>query len=230
MQPIFLAQSTFLLIEVWLALLFLWSFYFYFNRNWWWFSIAVVLALWSKESAFCLVPAFIITAIFELLFKKITPKLFIKIVSRIVVLFSIGFSFFIIQKIKLGWFFFPRHANWITLDDFFDKIDGSILILFVNQGRIVIYMIIASLTIFRFIFLKNKIHKNHLIKLLAFLVITIGFILLGEWNIIYSVVMFVFLTIILLGIYSWWDTRRYINRATEFKKYIDEVYKQKNVK
>jgi hypothetical protein len=199
MQPIFLAQSTFLLIEVWLALLFLWSFYFYFNRNWWWFSIAVVLALWSKESAFCLVPAFIITAIFELLFKKITPKLFIKIVSRIVVLFSIGFSFFIIQKIKLGWFFFPRHANWITLDDFFDKIDGSILILFVNQGRIVIYMIIASLTIFRFIFLKNKIHKNHLIKLLAFLVITIGFILFASINFFSSRYLFAVFPLLMIG-------------------------------
>ncbi len=37
MQPIFLAQSTFLLIEVWLALLFLWSFYFLFNRKLGWF-------------------------------------------------------------------------------------------------------------------------------------------------------------------------------------------------
>lgn len=198
-QPIFLAQSTFLLIEVWLALLFLWSFYFYFNHNWWGFSITMVLALWSKESAFCLVPAFIITAIIELLYKKITPTVFIRTALGVVVLFSIGFSFFIIQKIKLGWLFFPRHANWITMDDFFDKIDGSILIIFVKQGRIIIYMITAILTIFGFVFLKNKIDKNHQIKLLAFLVITIGFMVFASINFFSSRYLFAVFPLQMIG-------------------------------
>ncbi len=198
-QPIFLAQSTFLLIEVWLALLFLWSFYFYFNRNWWGFSITVVLALWSKESAFCLVPAFIIIAIIELLYKTITPKVFVKIALCVVVLFSIGFSFFIIQKAKLGWLFFPRHANWITMADFFDKIEGSVLIIFVSQGRNLIYLITLVVSIVSFVFFKNKLTKNHQIKLLAFLVITTGFMLFASINFFSARYLFAVFPLLMIG-------------------------------
>ncbi len=198
-QPIFLAQSTFLLIEVWLSLLFLWSFYFYFNRNWWGFSIAVVLALWSKESAFCLVPAFILTAIIELLYKTITPKVFVKIALGVVVLFSIGFSFFIIQKVKLGWLFFPRHANWITMADFFDKMEGSVLIIFVSQGRNLIYLVSLVVSIISFGFFKNKLTKNHQIKLLAFLVITIGFMLFASINFFSTRYLFAVFPLLMIG-------------------------------
>jgi 4-amino-4-deoxy-L-arabinose transferase-like glycosyltransferase len=198
-QPIFLAQSTFLLIEVWLGLLFLWSFYFYFNRNWWGFSIAVVLALWSKESAFCLIPAFILTAIIELLYKTITPKVFVKIALGVVVLFSIGFSFFIIQKIKLGWLFFPRHANWITMADFFDKIEGSVLIIFMKQGRSIIYIISLLVSVVSFGFFKNKLIKSHQIKLLAFLIITIGFMLFASINFFSTRYLFAVIPLLMIG-------------------------------
>ena len=56
---------------------------------------------------------------------------------------------------------------------------------------------------------------------------TIGFIIQGDWNYAYSIVTFVFIVIILLGLYSWYDTLNYLNKGKAFKKYIDEVYKRK---
>ena len=56
---------------------------------------------------------------------------------------------------------------------------------------------------------------------------TIGFIIQGDWNYAYSIVTFVFLVIILLGLYSWYNKLQYLNKSKDFKKYIDEVYKRK---
>ncbi len=117
-QPNFLTQSSFLLIEVWLGLLFVWSFYFYFQRNWIGFFLMVMMALWSKESAYCLVPAFGLLSLYEWMNKRIVAKEFLRHVLVLVMVFLAGFSFFLIQKMNMGWYFFPRHANWINLAEF----------------------------------------------------------------------------------------------------------------
>lgn len=90
------------------------------------------------------------------------------------------------------------------------------------------------------IFIENEIKNSRrqivvlvteliLIILLAS-VFTVGFIIFSEWNWVFLVVLFVFFTIILLGVYNWYDKVRYLNQVKQFKAYIDEVYKQKNVK
>jgi len=90
------------------------------------------------------------------------------------------------------------------------------------------------------IFVENEIRNSKKLRrvliteLMLILVLTalftVAFITLGEWNIIYSVVLFVFLTLILLGLYSLYDSISYLKRATKFKEYIDEVYNRKNVR
>ncbi|MCX6185717.1 MAG: hypothetical protein NTU43_01815 [Bacteroidetes bacterium] len=199
-QPIFLAQSTFLLIEVWLALLFVWAFYFYFKEKWVSFSITLVLALWSKESAYCLVPAFIMISATQLIFKTINRRNFIHLSIRVILVFIVGFSFFIIQKYKLGWLFFPRHANWITFEDFGDKMSSSFMVLFISQGRNAIYILTTVIVLVSFIVLKNKRLKKQVILLISFLIISIGFMLFASINFFSPRYLFAVIPLLMIGV------------------------------
>lgn len=181
-QPIFLAQSTYLLIEVWLGLLFVWSFYFYFNQKWKAFATCMLLALWSKESAFTLIPAFGLIAIYQTLTKQYTSGQMLKLFGLLSFCFVVGFSFFVIQKIKLGWYFFPRHANWINLDEIWGKFNASLFTLFVAQGRSI--MLIITLVVFAFVYIKHnhrftKLQQQFLVGALIF---AFGFILFASIN------------------------------------------------
>ncbi len=181
MQPIFLTQSTFLLIEVWLALLFVWTFYFYFNRQYFGFSIVMLLALWSKESAFVLVPCFLLVAAHEWFYKHRSAKESLLLLGNIILVFALGFSFFILQKIKLGWYFFPRHANWINFSDLFYKFKLALQIVFIDQMRFVIFLFGAAS--FAYTYKSFKAIETKLLTLLmAIGILVFGFILFASIN------------------------------------------------
>jgi len=180
-QPNFLTQSSFLLIEVWLGLLFIWSFYFYFSKNWIGFSLVIILALWSKESAFCLLPCFGIIAIIEKLTHRINSKEMLNRFMAIGLLFLIGFSFFIIQKIKLGWYFFPRHANWVTLADFKWKMEVSFMSYFSSDARIYIYSAVVLVLIIGFI-MRIKLPKDQKIICIGTIVFAFIFMVFASIN------------------------------------------------
>lgn len=180
-QPNFLTQSSFLLIEVWLGFLFLWSFYFYFNKNWIGFSIAISLALWSKESAFCLIPAFGIIAIIERLIKQTNNKELGLRLLGLVVLFMVGFSFFLIQKSTLGWYFFPRHANWVTLADFTWKMEVAFNSYFVSDARIYIY-VASILSIIAAFFLGIRLNTQQRLIVGGSFIFAFGFMVFAAIN------------------------------------------------
>ena len=199
-QPIFLAQSSYLLIEVWLGLLFVWAFYFYFTRNWLPFCVVVALALWSKESAFTLVPAFGLLALYELATKQLPAKKFAQIALMLVGCFVLGFSFFIIQKFKLGWLFFPRHANWINLDEAWYKFKGTLLTLFVSQGRTYFYAAaLIILAIAQFVF-KVKLAKQQYNFAVAAVIFSFGFITFASINFISTRYLFGALPLLLTSL------------------------------
>ncbi|MFZ4797649.1 MAG: ArnT family glycosyltransferase [Bacteroidia bacterium] len=198
-QPIFLAQSTFLLSEILLGLLFIWSFYFYFKKQWIGFGIALVAALLTKESAYCLIPAFVIISAVEWSFKRIDTKAFFKNISVISLLFLIGFSFFIYQKIIFGWFFFPLHTGMIDFNEIGNKMDGSFLILFITQGRNIIFLITIILSIISYVIIRNKLSKDHQLILISFLIITIGFALFASINFFSTRYLFAVIPLLLIG-------------------------------
>lgn len=198
-QPIFLAQSTFLLSEIWLGLLFLWSIWFYFKRHWIGFGITVVIALLSKESAYCLIPAFVIISGVEWYFKRIDTKAFLKNISIITLLFLIGFSFFILQKIKFGWLFFPLHTNMIDFKEFGHKMESSFLILFISQGRNIIYLITVISSVISYVYLKNKLSKEIQMILISFAVLTFGFSLFAAINFFSTRYLFAVIPLMLIS-------------------------------
>lgn len=198
-QPIFLAQSTFLLSEIWLGLLFLWSFWFYFKRHWIGFGITVVTALLSKESAYCLIPAFVIISGIEWYLKRINKKEFLVNISIITCLFLAGFSFFILQKIKFGWLFFPLHTNMIDFKEIGHKMESSFLILFISQGRNIIYLIALITAIVSYVYLKNKLSKEIQMILISFAVLTLGFSLFAAINFFSTRYLFAVIPLMLIS-------------------------------
>lgn len=198
-QPMFLAQSTFLLIEVWLGLLFVCSFYFYFTQKWWAFALCLVMALWSKESAFTLIPAFGLLSIYAAYNKQLTLKTMYLFWGLLILCFALGFSFFIIQKIKLGWYFFPRHANWINFSEAWFKFKGAIYTVFISQGRATIFL----LTIGAYIWMYSK-RKHHLTPwqqqyIVGSLIFAFGYIVFASINFISSRYLFGAIPLWLIG-------------------------------
>lgn len=181
-QPMFLAQSTFLLCEVLLGLFFLWAFWFYFKSKWIGFGIFMVAALLTKESAYCLVPAFLLIALLQWILKEINTQFFLKLTAYILLLFIIGFSFFIIQKIKLGWFFFPLHTSMIDLNEIGSKFKLSIKILFIEQGRGYIFLLTFITTLLSLNFIKSEFTKFKYILIFSLLLFVFGNMLFASIN------------------------------------------------
>jgi 4-amino-4-deoxy-L-arabinose transferase-like glycosyltransferase len=198
-QPIFLTQSTFLLSEIMLSLFFVWSFWFYFKQKWFGFGVAMVAALLTKESAYCLVPAFVIISVIEWYLKKIETKLLFKNISIITFLFLVGFSFFIFQKIKFGWLFFPLHTGMIDFNEFGNKMEGSFLVLFLAQGRNVVFLITFIVAFVSLLFLKNKLSKDKIIIIISILIFTFGFMLFASINFFSARYLFGCIPLLMIG-------------------------------
>ena len=181
-QPIFLTQSTYLLIEVWLGLLFVWSFYFYFEKRWLPFVAIVLMGLWSKESAYTLVPCFVLLAIIEFLFWKEGLKVLFSKLALIIGIFILGISFFVLQKFTLGWYLFPRHANWMNLEDFSYKFDVAMAIVFKDQGRQAYYLLAVMAAVVGLIQYQYRLPKTHILKIMGILIFTLGFMVFASIN------------------------------------------------
>jgi len=181
-QPIFLTQSTYMLIEVWLGLLFVWSFYFYFEKRWLAFGAVTLMALWSKESAYTLIPCFGILTLIEFVVLKEGSKVFWIKIAWIVGAFLLGIGFFILQKVNMGWYLFPRHSNWINLQEFSYKFDIAKGILFKDQGRKVYYLLAAMAAVVGLIQNQNKLTKTQWIKVIGILLFAFGFMVFAAIN------------------------------------------------
>jgi hypothetical protein len=198
-QPIFLTQSTFLLIECWLGLLFVWSFYFYFSRKWIGFAVVLVMALWSKESAYTLLPCFGLIALLEYFILKESAKVLGLKWAGILGIFLLGFVFFFIQKEKMGWYFFPRHSNWINFDEMNYKFDIAIDILFKNQGRSY-YYILALAALFIGIFKHDfRLKKFQYLQVAGILIFAFGFSLFASINFFSGRYIFGAIPLLMLG-------------------------------
>ncbi len=116
-QPLFLAQSSFLLPEVMMALWTLLSLYYYLKEKWILFIVFASLMLLTKESGIVLLATIGIWTLFENVFLKKEPlfkpeafKTYILIASPLLV----AAVYFVIQKIQNGWFFYPEHLGMMT--------------------------------------------------------------------------------------------------------------------
>ena len=183
LQAIFISQSSFMLLEVMVGLFVMLTYYFFLKKSYLAFILCGTLALWTKESAYVLIPALIIGATIEFLFFNKNSRSFLLQISLIILVFLLGFSFFILQKMNVGWFFFPLHIGYIDLSYSMIMYKLSVIkdIIFYNQGRIYI----TYLGLIGFVFFAIRIKKAPQVNILRLIYLSIfifGFIAFAAIN------------------------------------------------
>jgi hypothetical protein len=184
-QAIFLAQSTLLLPEMLLALLTILSIDLYFNNKWLLFSIVTSLLLLTKETGIVLVVAFFLHKLF--IFKLSDKKSFLNVNHfkelLIICLPLLPIMFFLtLQKLKLGWFFYPEHMGMIQTDlkQILKSLGSLLTLFFTGDGRLLI--LIALLVSLIFLTYKKRLLNHEINKLLFFMVFILLYLIFSSIN------------------------------------------------
>lgn len=189
-QPVFISLSSFMLAEIFLSLIAIWTMYFYVKRKWALFIFFACLLVSTKESGFIFLAAIYVHFILQNWRLLLTKK---GIVSGLIVLipFLVGCSFFVVQKIDFGWYFFPRHLNWVDINfhAFVKKGSTVVNFLFIDQGRLNFFYV--ALPILVYLSTKNFFDKPNI----KFILSGISLISLALFPIA-SILIFLGLTIV----------------------------------
>jgi len=181
-QPLFLAQSSFLLPEIMLALWTVLCLYYYLKEKWILFIVFASLMLLTKESGVVLLVAIGLWTLFENIFLKKEPvfkadslKSYFYIASPMIV----TGAYFVIQKMQQGWFLYPEHIGMLTFDwlKFHKKFLDVYAFLLQGQGR---YMLFISFFFCVSFFWKSLNLFEKIFIPSAYLITS--FILFNLWN------------------------------------------------
>jgi 4-amino-4-deoxy-L-arabinose transferase-like glycosyltransferase len=183
MQSVFLAQSTFLLPEVLLTLFTVLTFHSYLHGNKMITALWLTLALFTKESGIII---WISIAFFTLLktiknIKSISWLDVVKSFSYLLIPISFIAIFFVIQKLRVGWFFFPEHIGYITWKAFFHKLDSRSSYLFIYMGRNLI-TITGLIALFILIIRKDKELKQKREEIIQILLFSVFYLIFSSIN------------------------------------------------
>ncbi len=182
LQSVFLAQSTLVLPEMMLALFCLTALYFYLQHKYVLYIIFSAAALLTKETGIAVIIACGIHYAFFKWDKKITIFSYLKGMVKMAIPVIPFIVFLMLQKKMQGWYFFPEHIGYISLDfkEVWSKfVTRYITFTFLLQGRNLLFFgLIISLGLL--IYKKEKIpHVEILVALLIFILI---YSLIGSFN------------------------------------------------
>jgi len=149
-QIFFFVQSSMLLPEVMVALFFFTSIYFFVSEKYIALALSLSLLYLTKESGLVLGIVLGITFFVSLLIKNILRREKIKMFFALLIPGLIIVSFYIIQKVKYGWFFFPDHIGLIntSLKDLVSKFQGALGMVFLEEKRKWLWIMIGAMAIF----------------------------------------------------------------------------------
>lgn len=154
-QPVFLAQATFLLPEMLLALFAMLTLYGYINGNKILYLLACSALMMTKETGVVL---FIAIMLFHLIdfFRSKDRRFFPFLKSSLFLMIPIlpVAAFFIAQKIIHGWFLFPFHIELLDNSNLAGKIFRRFEFIFFNKANIILFIVAAIfliLSIYRII-------------------------------------------------------------------------------
>lgn len=162
----FWVQSTFLLPEIFLMLLFLLSINAYFTQQWLLFTFWTSCIVLTKETGWVILIAFILDYIsITLLLNKTT---LFKKKWKYALYFSIPITilslFLIIQKIKLGWFFYPEHIEMMHLNtkEIYQYFKLICKYFFINDNHFIL-LLFSVISLSYILYKKKKIQNLHFI-------------------------------------------------------------------
>lgn len=134
-QSVFLAQASFLLPEVLVALFSVLALSAYFAEKNWTTTVWLALLLLTKESGIVLWSVLIFSEIF-LKTGRSWPERLKRSGQLSLALIPVGL-FFLVQKAKLGWLLFPEHLGYLkfSIPAFFKQLSNACSYLFIDMGR-----------------------------------------------------------------------------------------------
>lgn len=214
---VFLAQATFLLPEVMLALLSLLIIYFYLQKKLYLEILFGTILVLTKETGIVLIGSILL---FDFIYRlkdqfawNTLPK---KIMETSVhaLPFVFGAVFFVLQKIKLGWFFYPEHVGMMTfsISEVIDKFINIALYVFRSDGRIILFCL--SIVSAIYLLYKRKLSKSEASFILLSTIFMVAYMLFSAMNFyttryILSIIPIFYLTSSFL-IYKLFENRVYI--------------------
>ena len=160
LQPMFLAQSSFVLLEIFLSLLALWTIWAFFKKRYFWYAIFGSMLVMTKESGLFLIFAICVWQIIDFILegKRISIIGFFKKYAVILIPAFVFGGFLIIQKMTWGWFFFPLRMKETQLSP--DVISHNLAIIrgivFNLDGRIWLLVGLLISTIVYFFVARQK--------------------------------------------------------------------------
>jgi len=142
LQVGFVAQATFVLPEVLMAFWTVVCLYTYFNNNRWLYVLVTTCMLLTKESGIVLPLALCIYDGIGVIKTKDWRGGLRKIFINLLPVFIVAI-FFILQKLQYGWFFYPLHLSYISIDKnvITEKIPVCFAYLFIYSGRNVLTLL-----------------------------------------------------------------------------------------
>lgn len=148
-QVMFFVQSSFLLLEIFIALTGLLSIYCYTKRKYLLTALLLTALFYTKESGLVVGVVLGLDALRLFFDKKESWRTrWLNILSVAIPFFLIAL-FFIVQKVLLGWYIFPFHATLIdkSIGSFINKMKGCVGIVFINDLRYYLFLLLALLGI-----------------------------------------------------------------------------------
>ncbi len=142
LQPAIQAQSALLLPEIMMSFFIICMFYSYLINNIFLFNLFATLLIFTKETG---ITAWLAVFIFELIFRttKPTGKFFLRQIKLFAIPTVLIGTFFILQKMKFGWFLFPDHLGLIetNIHTLYDRMMRIVNFLVHRQGRYIISLL-----------------------------------------------------------------------------------------
>lgn len=182
-QPVFLAQSSLLLPEVLLSLFTILSLNAFLNKQKFHTILWVTCALYTKESALVLGLSLIIWQLVLVLLTKENTSRKQGILKSIYLLIPFGLItiFFVLQKLWIGWFFFPEHLGYINLSESIEKANNYLGYLLIFQGRNLLTFA-GIVGLFLLIYKKNKQLKSKQYELLGLSFFILSYLAFSSLN------------------------------------------------
>lgn len=162
LQPLFMAQASYLLLEIMVSLLALWSIYFWFKRRWWLYALFSAMLVMTKESGLFVLFALGVWQLIEFFLLRTEKVTLRKFVQRYLIMAVPAFVFglfLIVQKLTYGWFFDPLRIQTMntTLAGLKIAIGITTHIIFGWHGRFWLKWFILAALLFYFVLPGKKI-------------------------------------------------------------------------
>ena len=194
-QSIFIAQSTFLLPETLLALFTVLSFNSFITGKKYYTAIWLTLAVFTKESGFIILFSITCFEVWNSIKKHSKIIGLVKSSFYLFIPYVLISVFFVLQRIKTGWFLFPQHLNFISITEFVNKFSGYSTYIFVFMGRNLLTF--AGITCIIFLLIKRNKEfgskKNNILYFTVFIILYLIFSALNFYSPRYVLSVFPFI-------------------------------------